>query len=247
MLKPVLLISDLHLCASRPHTTRLLLDFLGGPAREAQTLYILGDLFEYWAGDDDLPDPHHQQVCQAFKALADSGTQVAVMHGNRDFLLAQAFAQAAGATLLADPYLTQICGHSALLTHGDTLCTDDIAYQAFRRQVRAPDWQQAFLAQPLAARKAQIEGLRLRSEAEKSGKSEAIMDVNAEAVLQLLRSHGHPQWLIHGHTHRPGRHEIDDAGKTSTRWVLGDWYDSGNYLRCTGAGCELLPLRASAL
>lgn len=247
MLKPVLLISDLHLCASRPHTTRLLLDFLAGSAREAQTLYILGDLFEYWAGDDDLPDPQHQQVCLAFKALAASGTQVAVMHGNRDFLLAEEFAAAAGATLLADPYTTEICGHSALLTHGDTLCTDDTDYQAFRRQVRAPDWQQAFLAQPLAARKAQIEGLRKRSETEKSGKAEAIMDVNAGAVLAMLRSHGHPQWLIHGHTHRPGRHEIDDAGTVSTRWVLGDWYDSGNYLRCTTAGCELIPLRASAL
>lgn len=239
MLKPVLLISDLHLCASRPHTTRLLLDFLAGSARGAQTLYVLGDLFEYWAGDDDLPDPHHQLVCGAFRALADSGTELAVMHGNRDLLLAEAFARACGATLLPDPHLTDICGHRTLLTHGDALCTDDLAYQAFRRQVRAPDWQQAFLAQPLAERKAQIEALRMRSEEEKSNKAEAIMDVNADAVLAMLRSHGHPQWLIHGHTHRPGRHVIEDAGKMSTRWVLGDWYgDSGNYLRCTEAGCE---------
>lgn len=248
MLKPVLLISDLHLCASRPHTTRLLLDFLSGSAREAQTLYVLGDLFEYWAGDDDLPDDHHQQVCQAFQALADSGTQVAIMHGNRDFLLADAFARACGATLLPDPYPTEICGHRALLTHGDLLCTDDLAYQAFRRQVRAPGWQQAFLAQPLAERKAQIEGLRRQSEAEKSSKAEAIMDVNAEAVLALLRSHQHPEWLIHGHTHRPGRHSIVDQGQVSTRWVLGDWYgDSGNALRCTTAGCEVVVLSGSVL
>ncbi len=246
MLKPVLLISDLHLCVSRPHISQLLLDFLAGSARQAQTLYVLGDLFEYWAGDDDLAEAHHRQVCAAFRMLADSGTQVAVMHGNRDFLLAGEFALAAGATLLPDPYVTEICGHTAVLTHGDTLCTDDSAYQAFRQQVRAAAWQQAFLAQPLAVRKAQIEELRLRSETEKSGKTEAIMNVNADAVLALLRGYNHPQWLIHGHTHRPGRHEIEDAGQVSTRWVLGDWYDSGNYLRCTAAGCEFLPLTVMA-
>lgn len=246
MLKPVLLISDLHLCASRPHITHLLLDFLAGTAREAQTLYILGDLFEYWPGDDDLPSAHHQLVCQAFKALADSGTQIAIMHGNRDFLLADDFMRASGATLLPDPFATEICGHNTLLTHGDSLCTDDIAYQEFRQQVRSPAWQKAFLAQPLAARKQQIEDLRMRSETEKSGKNETIMDVNADAVLALLRSYAHPQWLIHGHTHRPGRHVINDGTHSSTRWVLGDWYESGNYLRCTETGCEPVQLTNSA-
>lgn len=237
-----LFISDLHLCASRPHTTELLLDFLGSTARGARALYVLGDLFEYWAGDDDLDDPHHRQVCAAFHALAESGTPVALIHGNRDFLLGEKFAHAAGMALLNDPFVTEIHGRRVLLTHGDTLCTDDIEYQKFRQQVRDPAWQQAFLAQPLAARKTQIEALRMRSETEKSHKSEAIMDVNQEAVLELLRRYGHPEFLIHGHTHRPGKHVIEDDGHTCTRWVLGDWYESGDYLRCTADGCEAIKI-----
>lgn len=239
---PTLFISDLHLCASRPHTTQLLLDFLGGAARGARALYVLGDLFEYWAGDDDLDDPHHRQVCEAFNALSDSGTPVALIHGNRDFLLAEKFAHAAGIALLNDPFVTEIHGRRAVLTHGDTLCTDDVEYQQFRQQVRNPAWQQAFLAQPLAARKAQIEALRMRSETEKSHKPEAIMDVNPQAVLELLRRYGHPELLIHGHTHRPGKHVIEDEGHVSTRWVLGDWYESGDYLCCTADGCEAVKL-----
>lgn len=237
-----LFISDLHLCASRPHTTELLLDFLGGTARGARALYVLGDLFEYWAGDDDLDDPYHRQVCAAFQALAESGTPIALIHGNRDFLLGEKFAHAAGMALLNDPFVTEIDGRRVLLTHGDTLCTDDIEYQKFRRQVRAPAWQQAFLAQPLAARKAQIEALRMRSETEKSHKPEAIMDVNPQAVVDMLRRHGHPEFLIHGHTHRPGKHVIEDEGHTSTRWVLGDWYENGDYLRCTAYGCEAIKI-----
>lgn len=239
---PALFISDLHLCTSRPQTTRLLLEFLSGPARGAQALYVLGDLFEYWAGDDDLDEPFHRQVCAAFRTLNDAGTPVFLLHGNRDFLLAERFAEASGMVLLDDPHLTEIDGHRVLMTHGDTLCTDDVAYQQFRNQVRDPAWQQAFLAQPLAARKAQIEALRMRSETEKSHKAEAIMDVNPDAVIALLREFNHPEWLIHGHTHRPGKHVIDDQGYTSTRWVLSDWYDTGDYLRCSTEGCVAIPL-----
>jgi len=239
---PTLFISDLHLCVSRPHITALLLDFLSGTARSARALYVLGDLFEYWAGDDDLADPYHQEVCHAFRELAESGTPVALIHGNRDFLLAEKFADAAGMAILNDPHLIELYGRRVLLSHGDLLCTDDIEYQKFRLQVRDPAWQQAFLSQPLPARKAQIEALRMRSETEKSHKSEAIMDVNADTVVEMLRRHDHPELLIHGHTHRPGTHVIQDGPHITTRWVLGDWYESGSYLRCTELGCEAIAI-----
>jgi UDP-2,3-diacylglucosamine hydrolase len=237
-----LFISDLHLCVTRPHITGLLLKFLQGPAREARALYVLGDLFEYWAGDDDLADPYHAQVCVAFKQLADSGIPVALIHGNRDFLLGEAFAHAAGMAILNDPTLLEMHGRRVLLTHGDELCTDDVEYQKFRAQVRDRGWQETFLAQPLAARKAQIEALRMRSESEKSYKSQAIMDVNAQAVTELVRRFDHPDLLIHGHTHRPGVHEIRDGGRLTVRHVLADWYETGSYLRLTDTGCEALSI-----
>ena len=237
-----LFISDLHLCVTRPHITGLLLKFLQGPAREARALYVLGDLFEYWAGDDDLADPYHAQVCAAFKHLADSGVPVALIHGNRDFLLGEAYAHASGMAILHDPTLLEMHGRRVLLTHGDELCTDDVEYQKFRAQVRDNRWQEAFLAQPLAARKSQIEALRKRSESEKSYKSEAIMDVNAEAVIQLVRRFDHPDLLIHGHTHRPGVHEILDGGRRTVRHVLADWYETGSYLRLTDTDCEALSI-----
>lgn len=240
---PTLFISDLHLCASRPHITRLLLKFLGSTARGARALYVLGDLFEYWAGDDDLGDPYHQQICNAFRDLADSGTPVALIHGNRDFLLGEQFAHAAGMAILQDPTLIDLYGKRALLSHGDTLCTDDIAYQQFRRQVRDAGWQSQFLAQPLTARKAQIETLRMRSETEKSHKAEAIMDVNAQAVVSLLREYDHPELLIHGHTHRPASHEIEDQKHHTVRWVLADWYEHGSYLHCDANGCTAVDIR----
>lgn len=233
-----LFISDLHLCASRPHITGLLLKFLEGPAREARALYVLGDLFEYWAGDDDLSDSYHIAICNAFRQLAESGIPVSLIHGNRDFLLGEAFAHASGMAILNDPTLLEMHGKRVLLSHGDTLCTDDVEYQKFRIQVRDADWQQRFLSQPLEARKAQIEALRMRSESEKSYKTEAIMDVNSNAVLALIRQFEHPDLLIHGHTHRPGVHEILDNGNLTVRHVLADWYETGSYLRLTDKGCE---------
>jgi UDP-2,3-diacylglucosamine hydrolase len=241
-----LFISDLHLCPSRPQTTRQLSDFLCKTARGAQALYVLGDLFEYWAGDDDLDSPYHQEICVAFKQLSESGTRLAFMHGNRDFLFGEKFIHAAGGSLLTDPFLTEIHGRKALLMHGDTLCTDDVEYQSFRQQVRDPSRQQAFLAQPLAARKAQIEAMRMRSEQEKSYKQEAIMDVNQQAIADVLRQYDYPELLVHGHTHRPGEHSINLDGHTTTRWVLGDWYESGNYLTCSGDGCKAIWFDASA-
>lgn len=207
-------------------------------AAQAEALYILGDLFEYWAGDDDLPDVRHQEIIAALSSLDARGTRLFFMHGNRDFLLADNFAKAANATLLSDPTLLTLYGKQVLLSHGDALCTDDVEYQAFRHQVRDPAWQGQFLSQPLADRKAQIEVLRQRSEQEKSRKAESIMDVNQDAVHALLREHGYPELLIHGHTHRPAKHVVQVDGHVSERWVLGDWYEQGSCLRLDASGCS---------
>jgi UDP-2,3-diacylglucosamine hydrolase len=239
-----LFVSDLHLSATRPAISRLFQNFLAHQARQAAALYILGDLFEYWAGDDDLADPFNASICAALKQLAESGTQIFFMPGNRDFLAGSGFALASGTKLLSEPQRVDINGFPTLLLHGDTLCTDDASYQEFRNKVRSAAWQMNFLAQPLAERKTQIETLRKQSDQEKQLKSVAIMDANPAAVAAVLRSHGYPR-LIHGHTHRPAfhRHEVD--GKTCERWVLGDWYDSGNYLRCDETGCRYLNLPAA--
>lgn len=217
-------ISDLHLGADRPALTALFERYLAGPARAASELYILGDLFEYWAGDDDLDDPLNTRVASQLATLADAGTQVFFMPGNRDFLIGADFAHRAQLTLLPDPTPISLDGQPALLCHGDSLCTDDLAYQAFRQQVRNPAWQAQFLTQPLAVRKQIIAGVRMKSEEAKSEKAAAIMDVNADAVAALLREHSFPR-LIHGHTHRPAVHSIEVDGHTCERWVLADWQD----------------------
>lgn len=238
-----LFISDLHLSSETPHITRLLLDFLQGPAAGAETLYILGDLFEYWAGDDDLAAPFHQDVASALRQFSSGGRRLFLMHGNRDLLLGGDFAATCGATLLADPVEVALYGVRTLLSHGDILCTDDVDYQTFRKQVHDPAWQRQFLAQPLAVRKAQITGMRERSKMEKSTKSEVIMDVNAQAVTALFRDHGLPQRLIHGHTHRQGRHRLDVDGQQVERVVLGDWGKTGNCLVCKPGFCEFVTLQ----
>lgn len=233
-----LFISDLHLCASRPEITSSFLAFLKNTAINARSLYILGDLFEYWAGDDDVEDAHHQPVIMTFRALADANVNVYLMHGNRDFLIGSDFCNIAKLTLLQDPTLIDLYGKKTLLSHGDDLCTDDAAYQTFRRQVRDPKWQADFLSQSLHARKTQIEAIRTRSEEEKSNKSAEIMDVNQEAVSALLSTYDYPELLIHGHTHRPHQHQILLNGHHITRWVLGDWYEQGSYLICDQNGCR---------
>jgi UDP-2,3-diacylglucosamine hydrolase len=231
-----LFVSDLHLSPEHPHTTGLFLDFLAQTAPAAEALYILGDLFEYWAGDDDLDAPLNLQVTRALAALAARGTRLFLLHGNRDFLLGDGFQQTAHTTLLPDPSLIDLYGTPTLLMHGDTLCTDDAKYLAFRARVRDPAFQAEFLRQPLAQRKATIEDLRRQSEQDKGLKSEALMDVNAQAVAKTLRAHGHPR-LIHGHTHRPARHIHQVDGQVCERWVLGAWDEDGSYLRCDDKGC----------
>jgi UDP-2,3-diacylglucosamine hydrolase len=240
-----LFISDLHLCASRPQVTLLFLKFLLQHAPQADALYILGDLFEYWAGDDDLNAPLHSAIATVLTQLhIQDGTQIFILHGNRDFLLGEAFATACHATLLADPCLINLYGTPTLLTHGDALCTDDVAYQTFRQEVRHPAWQQAFLAQPLTQRKAQIEQLRAQSEGEKQRKTLSIMDTHEAAIAELLRAHQYPPRLIHGHTHRQATHPHKTDGKPCQRWVLGDWHDTGNALHCDAAGCRWLTIGA---
>jgi UDP-2,3-diacylglucosamine hydrolase len=237
-----LFISDLHLASERPRIVEQFFGFLSSTAQGAAALYVLGDLFEYWAGDDDMDDPLNRSVSDAFARLAQSGTRVYFMHGNRDVLVGREFAQRSGATLLEDPTLVDLHGTPTLLMHGDTLCTDDVEYQQFRAYAHDPQNQARFLAQPVAARRAQLEGLRKSSESAKQGKTAEIMDVNVEAVDRALRQAGYPR-LIHGHTHRPGRHVHRIDGHDCERWVLGDWYETGSYLRCDEKGCSFITLQ----
>lgn len=237
-----LFISDLHLSESDPVTLDRFLAFLEGPAREAGRLYILGDLFEAWIGDDDLNSPLPSAVAGALRRQADDGLDIVVMHGNRDFLLGEDFCRASGCRLLAEPARVDLHGTPTLLMHGDSLCTDDTAYQAFRNQVRNPAWQQAVLARPLEERRAMAAQMRDQSSVAKDGKTMVLMDVNPEAVADAFRGH-HCGRLIHGHTHRPALHRLDLDGNTCERWVLADWHAGrGGYLRCDARGCEAVAL-----
>ncbi len=232
-----LFISDLHLAADQPISTIAFQHFIAQLAPQSESLYILGDLFEYWAGDDDIHDAFHAQIIGSLHGLKSTNTQVFLLHGNRDFLMGKTLADACGATLLGDPTLIDLYGTPTLLSHGDTLCTDDVEYQHFRSQVHDAEFQKNFLAQPLAARKAHIMELRKMSIAAKKQKHMAIMDVNEAAVAALLREYHYPR-LIHGHTHRPARHEHRVDGKCCERWVLGDWYQQGSALHCDAQGCR---------
>ena len=237
-----LFISDLHLDPERPVIKELFLEFLKNRAVRAEALYILGDLFEAWVGDDD-DAPMNRAVCSALRACAESGTAVYVMHGNRDFLLGPVFAEQSGATLLDDPARIDLYGTPTLLMHGDLLCTDDTEYLTFRKMVRDPDWQSAMLAKPLEERRLMAQEMRASSREQTGGKPETIMDVNSDAVIDVMRAHQVTR-LIHGHTHRPAVHELEVAGEVSQRIVLGDWYEQGSMLLCSPSGCELqaLPL-----
>lgn len=235
-----LFISDLHLDPARPDITSQALEFLATETRDAEALYILGDLFEAWVGDDD-PEPEKRRVIAALKQLADRGLPCYFMHGNRDFLVGEGFAQASGCTLLPDPTIVELYGTKVLLMHGDTLCTDDHQYQAFRQMVRKPAWQQAMLARPLAERMALARQMREASAASMAGKSDAIMDVNQDAVEAALREHG-VDTLLHGHTHRPAVHRFDLDGREAVRIVLGDWYTQGSALSWDADGPVLRTL-----
>ena len=229
---PTLFISDLHLDETRPHIVDLFTIFLSGQAREAAALYILGDLFESWIGDDD-DSALALRVAAETRALRDSGVPVYFMHGNRDFLLGARYAARAGMTLLPDPTIIELEGERVLLMHGDTLCTDDIDYQKFRTLVRDPGWQRQFLAKSLSERRAFAAQARGESRKHTSKARPAIMDVNPAAVETMMRAHG-VRRLIHGHTHRPATHQLNLDGNAAERIVLGDWYEQSSVLRIAG-------------
>jgi UDP-2,3-diacylglucosamine hydrolase len=233
-----LFIADLHLDDSRPHITALFERYLAGEeVRRADALYILGDLVEAWIGDDDdaeLP----ARIARATRAVRDAGVPVWFMPGNRDFLLGRDYAERAGLTLLEDGVVHELHGRPTLLMHGDTLCTDDVAYQTVRRQVRTPEWKANILAMPLEARRAFAAKARADSRAHTGSTMESIMDVNAEAVAQAMREAGVTR-LIHGHTHRPAIHAFRLDGQDAQRIVLGDWYEQGSVLRIDAGGATL--------
>jgi len=221
-------ISDIHLDSARPDIGAAFAHFIDTTASDAEALYILGDWFESWIGDDD-PDPAKHAAVAAVKRLSERGTRCYFCHGNRDFLAGQTLAREAGLTLLDEEHVIELGGERVLLMHGDSLCTDDVQYMAFRQQVRDPAWQQQVLALPIPARQALAAKAREQSATDMAQKAEDIMDVNQEAVAQALRRHD-VRRLIHGHTHRPATHTFDDEGIERTRHVLGDWYDQGRVL-----------------
>lgn len=216
-----LFISDLHLEESRPDITGAFLTFLEEKAAGAESLYILGDFFEAWIGDDERT-PLQEQVAGALRQLSDSGTRLFLMHGNRDFLIGEDFCARAGATLLDDPTVFDLYGTPTLLMHGDSLCTADVEYQKFRANMRNPQWQQMILQRPLRDRQQMARQLREISMAKNQGKEEFIMDVTPEEVVKDMERYG-VQRLIHGHTHRPAVHELTANGQPARRIVLGDW------------------------
>ncbi|TWT17869.1 UDP-2,3-diacylglucosamine diphosphatase [Luteimonas marina] len=242
---PTLFVSDLHLDPARPEITRLFRDFLDGEARAADALYILGDLFEAWVGDDD-PSEAGALVADRLRALSDAGIPVYFQRGNRDFLVGEAWARRAGMRILPDPAVIVLDGAPVLLMHGDLLCTDDVAYQAFRAQTRDPAWQAQFLSQPLEARLAFAQQARAASQArqgelKQAGTMETITDVAPATVEDMFARYG-VDTLIHGHTHRPAIHDLVVAGRARRRIVLGDWYEQGSVLRANAGRFDLVAL-----
>ncbi len=233
-----LFISDLHLCAERPAITGLFLAFLKREAGAADAIYILGDLLEYWIGDEAVAQAEFQPIVAGLRAVTDGGTPLYLMHGNRDFLIGEGFAQATGCRLLEDPTVIELYGTPVVLMHGDLLCTDDVEYQGFRKMVRDPQWQQGFLAKSMAEREQISREVREHSKSAIADKRPDIMDINQQAVEAEMRRHG-IYHIIHGHTHRPGQHQFQLDGMSARRTVLGDWYEQGSVLRCDRTGCAL--------
>ncbi len=224
----VAFVSDLHLDAARPAATQAFIRFLHGPALELERLYILGDLFEYWIGDDD-PNPHFREVTAALASYTQQQPRCYFMVGNRDFSIGPAFLRAAGLQPLDDPSIIEVYGEPMMISHGDIFCTDDVQYQRYRRITHHPVALMLYHALPFAARSRIVAKIRGESRAQKQYKTAGIMDVNQEAVEQCMRAH-QMQVLLHGHTHRPAEHEFELDGAPAQRIVLGDWYNDGPVL-----------------
>jgi len=231
-----LFISDLHLSQEQPHINELFLGFLEQTASKSDALYILGDLFEVWLGDDMIM-PYYQPALEQIAATVKAGTPVYVMYGNRDFLMREKFEALTGAKIIYEPYIIDMYGKKTLLLHGDTLCTDDVEYQKFRAMVRNPQWQDEMLAKSPQERLELAKRFREISKTETAQKDNAIMDVNQDAVLQTMRENK-VSYLIHGHTHRPATHEFLIDNHPATRIVLPDWYKQGGYLAVSEHGYE---------
>lgn len=221
MKRETLFVSDLHLSGARPESIRRFLRFLDTRAHGVEQLYILGDLFDAYLGDDDNSRPN-RDIKAALKRVAESGTAIFFQHGNRDFLLGERFCRETGVTLLGDYVVIDLYGVPTLLTHGDLLCTDDVQYQAARVRVRAEAWKRNALSRPLWLRRGYARWYRFKSGLDKSGKSYEILDVNRNTVIEAMRRHGVSR-LIHGHTHRPAVHELEIEGKEYQRFVLPEW------------------------
>ena len=235
-----LFVSDVHLDAGAPQATEQFLGFLATHAAAAEALYILGDLFEAWVGDDDQ-DEQKQRVCAALKSLDQRGVACFALHGNRDFLLGAGFSARSGCRLLSDPVVAEFDGERVLLTHGDALCTDDHAYQELRSLVRTSAWQRRFLALPRSHRELLADEARAGSQRHTAHTVPYIMDVNGAAVATALRA-AHVRRVIHGHTHRPGVHDFQLDGAPAQRIVLGAWYEQGSYLSYERGRYELREL-----
>lgn len=233
-------ISDLHLSAQRPDISQCLLAFLQNQAIQAEALYVLGDLFEVWIGDDDLSE-FNLSIAGAFLALANQGVKIYFIHGNRDFLIRHKFAQRAGMTLLPERVVIDLYGTPTLIMHGDELCTRDVVYQKFRRKARGWWWPRLMLSLPLSVRRKIAEKGRSTSKKNHAGLTMEIMDVSPEAVLSALHQHQVTR-LIHGHTHRPAIHDLDIHGQAAQRIVLGDWYEQGSILKVDEQSLELTTL-----
>ncbi len=236
-----LFISDLHLEAERPDIGDQFIRFLQTDATEAEALYILGDLFEAWVGDDD-PNAHYAIIKMALRKLADSGIPVYFMHGNRDFMIGRKFANETGIEILEDPYPVKLYGQKVLLSHGDAMCTDDVQYQRVRSMTRDPDWQASILAKPLKERLRIAEEARRQSLEQKLNLNSDIMDVNQGAVMRTINEYS-ADVLLHGHTHRPDIHTVDLGNRKAKRIVLGDWYTQGSVVRWNlrGPKLEVMP------
>ncbi len=232
-----LFISDLHLQANQPEIGTQFLSFLAGEARGAEALYILGDLFEVWLGDDD-PNPYYGEMKSALRTLIDTGVPVYFMHGNRDFTIGADFAAETGITILDDPTVVDLYGDQVLLCHGDALCTDDVQYQQIRAMTRNPEWQAMMLAKSIEERIAFAVEARKESMERGESLSDEIMDVNQEAVAAALQEYG-VAVMLHGHTHRPAVHSVDLGDRKATRIVLGDWYEQGSVVRWDEDGPKL--------
>ena len=232
-----LLISDLHLDPARPEHLAALETLLDNHTGKADRLYVLGDLFEAWIGDDD-DSPFNRQAIDAFRRFSDAGSELFFMHGNRDFLLGDKFADDCGGVLLDEGTVADLYGTRALLMHGDSLCTEDHAYQQFRAMARDPQWQQGMLTKPLEERRALAQGMRMQSQGNNANKPENIMDVTPAEVVRVMEDAG-VRHLIHGHTHRPAVHDVALKDGTGTRWVLGDWGALGWWIVADSDGLRL--------